>query len=79
MTRRHHEYVTLFYMAISELLLPPTQRRGHQKMEVKGKRKYVDNTAKVVAERRNSKSLYQLKKSYIKPVYTIWNVNIKQK
>lgn len=42
----------------------------------------MDNTAKeveVVAERRNSKSLYQLKKSYIKPVYTIWNVNIKQK
>lgn len=51
-------------------------------MEVKGKRKYVDNTAKeveVVAERRNSESLHQLKKSYIKPVYTIWNVNIKQK
>lgn len=74
--------MTLFHMAISELLLPPTQRRGHQKIEVKGKRKYMDNTAKeveVVAERRNSKSLYQLKKSYIKPVYTIWNVNIKQK
>lgn len=51
-------------------------------MEVKGKGKYVDNTAKEVemaAERKNNKTLYQLNKVTESQITLSGNVSNKQK